>query len=153
MLTRLGLSQALSEYRSAVGLGFIFSAAWVVVTIASATYRVTVSRVRHIKFKREENKRVIAAIPQLNGKEKEILGYLLWDNQRMFTNTLDCGHAATLVSKGFVVLAAKRGQAISQFEVPVEIPEYVWKILLERKSEFPKPVADYHPWRIHWMSR
>jgi hypothetical protein len=71
----------------------------------------------------------------------------------MFTNTPDCGHAATLVSKGFVALAARPGQRVSHFEVPVEIPEYVWKILLEHKNDFPKPIADYHPWRVHWMSR
>src|SRR5207245_7832138 len=66
LLARLGLSQALTEHRSAVGRGFIFSTAWVVVTTASAAYRVAVSRMRRIQFRREENKRIVAALPQLN---------------------------------------------------------------------------------------
>jgi hypothetical protein len=152
LLARLGLSQALSEHRSAVGLGFIFSAAWVFVTILSAGYRITASRLSYFKSKREEHKQIIAAIPQLTETEKQIIGYLLSKNQTMFTNTFDCGHAATLVSKGFVVRALKPGQSFVQLEVPFEVPQRVWKILLEHKDKFPKPTSDRHPWRVHWMA-
>ncbi len=152
-LGRLGLGQAVGQYRSAIGLGFIFSTAWVFVTIASAGYRITASRLSRFRYRREERRQIVAAIPQLSDTEKEILGYLLARNQRVFTNTPDCGHAATLVSKGFVVIAAKPGQSVVMFEVPFEIPEHVWSVLLEHKNNFPEPTSDRHPWRVHWMSR
>ena len=85
--------------------------------------------------------------------EREIIGYLLHHNQRVFTNTADCGHAATLVAKGIVVIAAQPGQTVSYYEVPFEIPRLVWDALVKRKAEFPVHESSKHPWRVHWMSR
>jgi hypothetical protein len=109
-----------------------------------------------VSARRQWRQDVAAYIPQMTTKELEILGYLLTNNQRTFTNTPDCGHAATLVSKGLIVCSARPGQPFTQFEVPFEIPVLVWKVLLKRKSAFPRVPAESgkaHPWRVHWMSR
>jgi hypothetical protein len=100
----------------------------------------------------EAKRNIEKEIPQMTPEEREIIGYLLHHNQRVFTNTADCGHAATLVSKGIVVLAARPGQTVSYYEVPFEIPRLVWDVLAKRKAEFPVPESSQHPWRVHWMS-
>jgi hypothetical protein len=97
---------------------------------------------------------VAACISQMTSGEREIVGYLLANNQRMFTNTPDCGHAATLVSKGIVVCAARAGQPVTHYEVPFEIPASIWKVLQAHASEFPRATIEAgqpHPWRRHWM--
>jgi|SRR5271157_453819 len=97
-------------------------------------------------------------IPEMTPKEREIIGYLLAKNQRMFTNTADGGHANTLISKGMVVCALLPGQACTDFEVPFEVPLHVWDVLMKHKAEFsyvPSKVGESepHPWRVHWMAR
>jgi hypothetical protein len=102
----------------------------------------------------EAKRNIEKEIPQLTATEREIIGYLLHHNQRMFTNTTDGGHAATLISKGIVVIAARPGQTVSYFEVPFEIPRPIWNVLVKHAGEFPRPdEGQKHPWRAHWMSR
>jgi hypothetical protein len=104
-------------------------------------------------------KRQIAkAIPELLPREREIIAYLLAKNQSLFTNTVDCGHACTLVSKRIVDRALVPGQVAHPSDVPFEVPPHVWEILMKHKSEFPykTPKAgetEIHPWRVHWMAR
>jgi hypothetical protein len=106
---------------------------------------------------RQAKRHVARLIAQLTATEKEILSYLLTRNQTMFTNTADCGHANTLVSKGIIVCALLPGQAYTDFEVPFKIPAHVWEVLMEHKADFPNEpqttTQQSHPWRVHWMSR
>ena len=110
----------------------------------------------------EENQRVHEQqdvedyIPYMTEEEREIIAYLLAHNQKMFTNTLDCGHANTLLSRGIVVMAVRRGQVITEHEVPFAIPEHIWKVLKKHEREFPYTPpqggeSPAHPWRRHWM--
>jgi hypothetical protein len=69
-----------------------------------------------------EQQQVAEEIPYMTDEEREIIAYLLAHNRKMFTNTPDCGHANTLVSKGIVVLALRPGQRATHFEVPFAIP-------------------------------
>jgi hypothetical protein len=107
---------------------------------------------------RRTKREVTKGIPQMNPKEREIVGYLLFKNQRMFTNTPDGGHANTLISKGIVVRALLPGQSFTYYEVPFEVPEHIWDVLVKHKVEFPhvpdeEKESEPHPWRGHWMSR
>ncbi len=77
---------------------------------------------------------MVKAISQMDSKEREIIGYLLAKNQRMFTNTPDGGYANTLISKGIIILALRPGQAFSN-ETPFEVPEHIWNVLLKYKAE------------------
>jgi hypothetical protein len=152
-LAKLGLSFVIKNYRTAVGLGFIIALIWLAVTaflwILKSIRRALLATVDT----RQEKIRIENAIPQLNPKEREIIGCLLGTNQRMFTNTPDGGYANTLVSKKIVVLALRPGQTFPYWETPFEVPEHVWKILLEHKAKFPyvatKDGEEPHPWRIH----
>jgi hypothetical protein len=103
---------------------------------------------RNMHGKRQAVRRYI---PHMTPKECEIIGYLLYHNQKMFTGAFDGGYARTLISHGIVVQALRAGQAFSQLDVPYAIPDYVWNILVQHKDEFPyqKPRGkqETHPWR------
>ena len=126
-------------------------------TVASiASYVLPKARgfVMRVWVRRQENQEVVALIPEFSETERNIIGYLLSNNQRTFTNTPDCGHAVTLVSKGIVVLLAQPGQHMTHYEVPFEIPAPVWKVLRAHAGAFPKVPEQRgqpHPWRRHWM--
>jgi Super-infection exclusion protein B len=154
-LARLGLSRVVTNYRWAVGLGFVIALTWLVVT--GLLWFARWSHHRAIRFRtiHQDKLRVEAMIPQMSPREREIVGCLLQMNQRMFTNTPDGGHAVTLVSKGVVRLALKPGQTFPYYETPYEIPEHIWSVLEKHKSEFPyeDEKNKAHPWRIHWMER
>lgn len=97
-------------------------------------------------------------IPHMTENERKIIAYLLAHNQKMFTNTPDCGHATTLLSRGIVVNAARPGQIVTHYEVPFAIPNHIWTVLKQHEGEFPyTPPApgetETHPWRVHWMER
>jgi hypothetical protein len=162
ILARLGLSHLVVTYQWAVGLGFVIALTWLAVTtllwIGKALYQGISTKLGHYQAIRREKLRVKNAIPQMDSKEREIIGYLLAKNQRMFTNTPDGGYASTLVSKGIVVPALQPGQIFSYWEMPYEVPEHIWNVLLKHKAEFPYSgprhgEIERHPWRIHWMAR
>ena len=92
-------------------------------------------------------------------KEREIIGYLLAKNQKMFDYTADGGDANTLISRRIVVCAMLPGQSYTNYGVTFKIPEHVWDVLIKHKAEFPytlpKPgeKTEPYPWAIHWMAR
>jgi len=94
-------------------------------------------------------------IPCLTEREREIIGYLLAHNQKMFTNTPDCGHANRLLARGIVVIAAQPGQVGTHYEVPFAIPDHIWTVLKQHQKDFPYSPppreAEGHPWRRNWM--
>jgi hypothetical protein len=95
-------------------------------------------------------------IPHMTPKEREIIAYLLGHNQKMFTAAQDGGYATTLLSRGIVVIALRPGQVFLGEDTPMAIPDDVWKVLVQHKSDFPitDEVKDGpHPWRVHWMAR
>src|SRR5258708_33526844 len=109
----------------------------------------TISREKHLVAKN---------IAYMTPKEREIIGYLLAKNRKMFPNTADGGHANTLIAKRIVVCALLPGQAYTAFAVPFKVPDHVWNVLIKHKSEFPyvpsiEGNSEPHPWRVHWMSR
>jgi len=118
---------------------------------------------RHLRADTEEGKTIAQQaaatyIPHMTETERNIIGYLLAHNQTMFTNTPDCGHARTLLSRGIVVIAARHGQPVTYHEVPFEIPDHIWAVLKEHQAEFPYTppapgITEIHPWRVHWMER
>jgi Super-infection exclusion protein B len=102
-------------------------------------------------------KRLVAdSIPQLSSKEREIISYLLHQNQRMFETTPDAGYASTLVSKGIVVCAVRPGQQVRGYGVPFEVPKHVWDALVAHKAEFADDLpgqSPAFPWAIPWQLR
>jgi hypothetical protein len=103
-----------------------------------------------------EQQEVAEYIPHMTEDERDIIAYLLAHNQKMFTNTPDCGHANTLLAKGIVVLAARPGQVCTHYEVPFAIPNHIWTVLKQHEQEFPytpppRGETEMHPWRRHWM--
>jgi hypothetical protein len=94
-------------------------------------------------------------IPFLTAKDKQIIGYMLHHNQRMFECELDGGYARLLLSRGIVRIAARPGQELDYFNVAFEVPAHIWEVLVKHKDEFPyQPEKDGgHPWRVPWMAR
>jgi hypothetical protein len=105
------------------------------------------------------NKRqIIKYIPHMTPREKQIIAYLLANNQTTFTAAADGGHAATLLARGIVTVIAAPGQYIDAENVPMMVPPPVWAALVKHKHQFPytPPEDDEpkgHPWRVHWMER
>jgi hypothetical protein len=104
----------------------------------------------------QDQQRIVDEIQYMTDDEREIIAYLLAHNQRMFTNTPDCGHASTLVSKGIVVRAVRDGQVFTYFEMPFRIPDHVWDVLKRHQGKFPydpppQGKTERHPWRRGWM--
>jgi hypothetical protein len=96
-------------------------------------------------------------IPYMTEQEKKIVAYLLAKNQKMFGADRDGGYAATLLSRGIIRVAAQQGQYVDISDVPMEVPDYAWKVLLQHRDQFPynsrNEDREAYPWRIPWMLR
>lgn len=110
---------------------------------------------RFIPQRQDEVEKVEEYIPYMTQKDKEIIGYLLHHNLRMFECEPDGGHARLLLSRGIVQIAAKDGQHVDYSNVPFEIPLHVWDVLVKHKDKFPYVSDDdgADPWRVSWMER
>jgi hypothetical protein len=99
--------------------------------------------------------RVEEYIPSMTPKEREIVGYLLANNLKTFTYTVDGGAANTLISRGIVACALLPGQSCTNYGVPFVIPEHVWDVLLKHRAEFPNTwkSGDPYPYSIDWTER
>jgi hypothetical protein len=99
-----------------------------------------------IETKRKQ-RTVLRDLDTLSQEEREIFGYLLAHNQRSFSGAIDGGYANTLIAKGLIAYGG--GTATDQ-DCAFVVPAFVWKALLRRKEQFPKPSTDVHPWRRPW---
>ncbi|MCA6114959.1 superinfection exclusion B family protein [Bradyrhizobium sp. WSM 1738] len=75
-------------------------------------------------------------IPFMTEEKKKIVAYMLAKNQKMFTAESDGGYAASLLSRGIVVVAARPGQHITMSDVPMAVPDHVWDVLIAHKDHF-----------------
>ena len=108
--------------------------------------------------RRNERIAIEQYIPFMTTKEKEIIGYLLAKNQKIFAADDDGGYAAPLISRGIVRVAARPGQIFDLHRVPMGIPDHIWKAFARRRDEFPYTPpqdgnTDKEPWRVSWMAR
>lgn len=95
-------------------------------------------------------------IPFMTEDERKIIAYLLAHNQKTFTAAADGGYAATLLSRGIVIVLAQHGQQLHAEDVPMTIPDPLWDVFVEHKEQFPYTSQDddeSHPWRVSWMAR
>jgi hypothetical protein len=104
---------------------------------------------------RREKMGLAKRIPYMTPKEREIIGYLLAKNQKTFLAAADGGHAASLLSRGIVVIVARHGQQLDTENVPMTIPDHLWDVLMQHKENFAYAQPDDEddpepdPWRIH----
>ena len=75
-------------------------------------------------------------IQHMTPKERPIIAYLLAKNQKMFTCASDGGYATTLISRGILVRALKSGQVFATEDMPVAVPDHIWKVLVAYKDQF-----------------
>lgn len=103
----------------------------------------------------DEDQEIEKELDELTEQDREILGYLLHHNQRMFECAVDGGNARMLISRGIVQSALRPGQVFDSENVPMEIPKHVWNVLKKHRSMFPYSPSDdgAYPWRVHWMLR
>lgn len=94
-------------------------------------------------------------IPHMTERERTIMGYLLTKNQKTFEAAIDGGYAATLLSRGIICHAAKSGQYVDMFQVPMMIPDDVWNVLIKHNDQFPYSFTpkrpndvERKPWRV-----
>jgi hypothetical protein len=55
-------------------------------------------------------------------------------------------------------MALQPGQVFDYENTPFVIPDHLWSVLQEHRSQFPYEGGDNdeaaaYPWRIHWMER
>jgi hypothetical protein len=110
------------------------------------------------RIKRYKLNEIREYIPFMTVKDKEIIGYLLHHNQRLFETAKDAGYAAPLLSKGIIRISAQQGQMLDLTRVPFEISDYIWTELLNHREKFqykppPRGETEVYPWAIHWMAR
>ena len=124
-----------------------------VVAVASAANRLFPVRVWFLHYyNRRQRKRLAEAyIPHMTPKEREIIGYLLNKNQKMFTAAHDGGYAVTLISRGIIIRALQGGQGFYQDDTPFAVPDEIWEVFVAHKDKFPYTRDDEeyvtHPWR------
>ena len=116
------------------------------------------TRIRRWLFMRNKAKEVNDFIPYMTDKDREIIGYLLYHNQKTFQASSDGGYAASLIAKGIVRVACKQGQIIDHSLVPFEVPDFAWEVLEQNRDSFPykppqKSKTEDHPWIIPWQAR
>lgn len=113
---------------------------------------------RWIKEKQLQ-KTVREYIPFMTEQERKIISYLLANNQKTITAEQDGGYAATLISRGILVLAMRPGQVADPMNVPFAVPNYVWDELTKQREKFPSTPPkrqddrEPQPWRVPWMAR
>ena len=125
---------------------------------AIANYTQPAEKLKRWLRKRREQKAVRNFIPYMTDRDKQIIGYLLFHNQKMFQANQDGGYAAPLISRGIIFPLGKVGQAIDITRVPFAIPDHIWKVLESEKKHFPYSPAregdtERYPWAIPWMVR
>ena len=113
-------------------------------------------RIDQWRLKRQKIKEVRDFISYMTDKDRDIIGYLLYHNQKMFQADQAGGYAASLISKGVIKVSVRRGQVIDVSRVPFEVPDYVWSVLEENKKLFPynpplRGKDEKYPWVIPWQ--
>lgn len=103
---------------------------------------------------RRDKRRIQKELNYLTPKERAIIAYLLAKKQKVFEVLPDGEEAATLIAKGFVVVAKRRPPAVHR-DIIVEVPEHVWEVLLKNRAKFPYEGREPEraPWRTPWMAR
>lgn len=81
---------------------------------------------------RREQAHLRAYIPSMTGKEREIIGCLLANNQKIFIAAQDGGYAMPLISQRIVRLALQPGQVFDSESTPMMIPDHLWTVLERR---------------------
>ncbi len=81
------------------------------------TANIVASMLAHRLMIRRAQRQVAKDIPLMSPKERKIIGFLLANNLKLFTNSIDGGDANTLIAKGLVVCALPPGQPASTFGV------------------------------------
>jgi hypothetical protein len=141
-----------------VALVFCVTAALAVVALCTGIADLFALRHRFDRWMlaRAERADLKRYLPFMSAQEREIIGYLLAKNERVFTADSDAGHAATLLGKRYVRIAVRGRQEVMQHSVPMEVPEHLWKVFQKNKTMFPVINPDDYsapPWRVHWMAR
>ncbi len=147
-------------YEQAAVLAFLVCGLLAIASIAAATFHIFPILDYFLDWRetRALKNRVRTYIEHMTDKERQIIGYLLAKNQKIFTVDSDGGYAATLISAGIVVRALTPGQVFTLSEMPVMVPDDAWQVLSENRDKFPykapKPgETETHPWRVSWMAR
>ncbi len=127
-------------------------------TIGDGLVRAIKPRIDKWRLIRRNQKMVRDFIPYMTDEDRNIIGYLLHRNQKMFQYEDTGGYAAPLISKGIICAAGRRGQIIDSQWVPFAVPDHIWAVLEENRDSFPyQPPTntkdEKYPWAIHWMVR
>ena len=85
---------------------------------------------------RWERARVRDYIPSMTEKEREIIGYLIAKNQKLFIAAHDGGFAMPLISQRIVIIALQPGQLFDSEHTPMAIPIIFGKFFSLTKSVF-----------------
>jgi hypothetical protein len=103
----------------------------------------------------QHTRQFLRDLPHFTKEERETLGYLLLHNQKTFTCADDGGYAAALLGRGYIVRMLTSGQPFNVEDMPVGVPEHIWKTLNRHNADLTKGVDKdgRYPWRVPWQLR
>jgi hypothetical protein len=150
LLARIGLLPPLDAWViQLAAFAFILSACLAIFSLGTAFYEPIRKRIVRSHRIRTEQKALRKYIPHMLPKEREIIGFLLSKNQKMFTGASDGGYARTLISRRIIVRALIPGQGVDYDAIPYAIHDHIWDVLVQHKDEFPyrRTGRGIDPWR------
>ena len=151
LISMLGLEGIVSDYRTYIGLCFLLFLIFALCHLAGY--------VKLFVIRRQERRKLRDYIPYMTDKDKEIIGYLLHNRQKLFSTCSDGGYASELIARGFIRPMHQYGQSVSRNREPFGIPDHLWAVLERHHEKFPEdfPAPDKDslapPWAIHWQAR
>lgn len=137
----------------AIAAGALISGCLTVTAVASAAYRSLSPLVDRALKRRAYERGVQEYLPFMTPAEKAIIAHLLHHRQKVFPAAVDGGHAATLLARGIILVAARPGQVFDPENVPMAVHDLAWKVFERHAEAFPYQPSSVDPWRVHWMAR
>jgi hypothetical protein len=140
------------ELRAAFLGALLFGALWIASAINAMLKLVPPKEwILYYVKQRKERTHVQNYIASMTPKEREIIGYLIEHNQKVFTCPPESEDLSPLVSQRIVVPALQPGQMFNADSMPFVVLDNVWTVLLANRNQFPSGVSvdEYGlpPWR------
>ena len=108
-------------------------------------------RIARWRRRRLEQKAAEGFIPYMTARDKAIIGYLLYRNQKMFLADKTGELAVSLIARGIIRNALQHGQAFTPLQVPFCVPDHIWTVLERNRKSFPYTRPDrteeLYPWK------
>lgn len=117
---------------------WIFGVGWLLLVYSGVVLAIRIGQssgrcLQGVRAKQQRRRRINQDLDTLSQEEREVIKYLLSNNQRSITGRIIAGHFAPLVQKGLLIRAVG---TYSILDWPHTVPDDVWEELKRRRGEF-----------------